>query len=443
MALDSILDYERISLDKHRGILEVDRTFTYPAGYSFFNVRPLALLQTRAQKTLIPRLSATRRERVVTVPQRSRFGILHKAVVFSMKDFFTPFIRNKRHLATVAFAVGFLVDIVTFRTLNLEVAQIILAGYLVILAGSIIILAIPQRLPTSGILKFIHAWLPVVQQYAAGNLLSAFLVLYFSSGSLSASWPFLALVLLAVVGNETFSIDKYRIPFQTTVFCLVLVLFSALATPVAFGVLGFFTFLWSLGFSLGAFVIFFIAASLVAPDSFLKHAGRITAGAAAVAVLVLVLYVTNLIPPIPLSAKNVDFYHSVEKVGDVYVAEDESRSWFERFVDMNGVTLHIAPGASAYVYTSIFAPAHFGADIVHRWEWFDPLSNTWVTKNRVGFPILGGRSEGYRGYSLIEDPVAGRWRVSVETNEGAVIGRALLMVKPVSVPIVTTERTLY
>lgn len=360
-----------------------------------------------------------------------------------MKDFLITFFKNKRHLATVAFVVGFFVDIVTFRTLNLEVAQIILAGYLVILAGSIIVLAILERTPTSGILKFIRSWLPVVQQYAAGNLLSAFLVLYFSSGSLSASWPFLAIVALAALGNETFSIDKYRIPFQTTILCLALILFSALATPIAFGALGFFTFLWSLGFSIGAFLLFFIAAFLVAPDSFLKHAGRVIVGALTVVALTLVLYVTNLIPPIPLSAKSVDFYHSVEKVGDVYVAEDESRTWFERFIDTDGITLHIAPGAPAYVYTSIFAPAHFGADIVHRWEWFDPLSNTWVTKNRVGFPILGGRNEGYRGYSLIEDPAAGRWRVSVETNEGAVIGRAHLRVLRTLTPQATTQRTLY
>lgn len=360
-----------------------------------------------------------------------------------MKNLVSSFFQNKRHIATAAFVVGFLVDIVTFRTLNLEIAQIILAGYLVILAGSIIVLATPERTPATGVLKFIRSWLPVVQQYAAGNLLSAFLVLYFSSGSLSASWPFLALVILAVLGNETFSVDKYRIPFQTTILCLVLVLFSALATPIAFGVLGFHTFLWSLGFSLGAFFMFFIAASLVAPDAFLKHAGRIGIGACAVTVFVLVLYITNLIPPIPLSAKSVDFYHSVQKVGDVYVAEDESRTWFERFIDTNGVTLHLAPGGSAYVYTSIFAPAHFGADIVHRWEWFDPVLNTWVTKNRVGFPILGGRNEGYRGYSLIEDPTAGRWRVSVETHEGAVIGRAHLMVVPISAPALITQRTLY
>jgi len=357
----------------------------------------------------------------------------------SLLDFVSA---HKRRLATAAFALGFLVDIITFRNINLDLSQILLAGYLTILAGSILILAAQTEAKKTGVMRHVHAWLPIVQQYAAGNLLSAFLVLYFSSGSFSASWPFLLLVAFAAIGNERFSLERYRLPFQTTLFFLNLMLFFALATPIALRSLGFFTFLSSIAISLAVFVSFFLIGSFVARRAFRENARRIGAGALSVGALILTLYATHLIPPIPLSAKSIDFYHSVAKVGDAYVAIDEERSWFERFLDIGGVRLRLAAGEPAYVYTSIFAPARLGTDVVHRWESFDKTTGDWVTRDVVRFPILGGRAEGYRGYSLAPSPTPGRWRVSVETSEGAVIGRMYFMVERVPAPVATVTRVL-
>lgn len=359
-----------------------------------------------------------------------------------MKKLTAFFSHHKHHLATAAFVVGFLVDIITFRTINLDISQIILAGYLIILAGSILVLASPLHRGVSKIDQSMRSWLPVIQQYVAGNLLSAFLVLYFSSGSLSQSWPFLIIVALAALSNETFFIEKYRLPFQTTLFFLNLVLFFALATPIALGSLGFITFLSSIAISVAFFVLFFLLGRFFAPDAFLENTLRIAGGALSVVVVVILLYVTHLIPPIPLSGKSIDAYHSVVKVGDTYIATDEVRSWGERFFDIQGVTLHLAPGESAYVFSSIFAPAHFGAGVVHQWELLEPELDKWVVKNRVSFPILGGRPDGYRGYSFIESPTPGRWRISIKTPDGAVISRMSLIVKQVKTPPVTVEKIL-
>lgn len=359
-----------------------------------------------------------------------------------MKKLTEFFIRHKHHIATVAFFVGFFVDIITFRTINLDVSQIILAGYLVIVAGSILVLASPVHAGTSKIDQSMRAWLPIIHQYVAGNLLSAFLVLYFSSGSLSQSWPFLIIVALAAFGNETFFVEKYRLPFQTTLFFLNLVLFFALATPIALGSLGFLTFLSSVGISVGFFILFFLIGRFLAPSAFSENTSRIVGGVLTVGIVVVLLYVTHLIPPIPLSAKSIDVYHSVTKVGDVYLATDENRSWYERFLDLQGITLHLTSGESAYVFSSIFAPAHFGADVVHQWEHFEPESGRWIVQNTVRFPILGGRPEGYRGYSFIESPMSGRWRISVKTPDGAVIGRIHLIVEQTQTHLVTVEKVL-
>ncbi|MES2134684.1 MAG: DUF2914 domain-containing protein [Patescibacteria group bacterium] len=350
--------------------------------------------------------------------------------------------RHRRHVATVAFFAGFFVDIITFRTINLTISQIILTGYLLIVAGSILILSGPVRTDAKGITKHVRTWLPIVHQYVTGNLLSAFLVLYFSSGSFSQSWPFLIIVALAALSNETSFFEKYRTSFQTTLFFFNLVLFFALAVPIAFGSLGLLTFLSSIGVSILVFILFFLAGKFFAPTAFKDNGRSIIGGALGMCVLVVALYMTHLIPPIPLSAKNIDVYHSVEKVGDTYVVLDEVRTWYERFLDIGGVPLHLGEGESAYVYTSVFAPARFGANIVHRWEMFDEDSGEWISKNTVRFPILGGRPNGYRGYSFMENPVPGHWRVSVETPQGGVIGRVELLVVRVATPVDVIQKTL-
>lgn len=347
---------------------------------------------------------------------------------------------HKRHVATLALVLGFLVDTLVFRNINLTLSIAILSGYLMLVAGSILALSLPGR-TLSGFLAKMREWLPIVHQYATGNLLSAFLILYFSSGSLSQSWPFLIIVVVAIFGNEFITAEKYVVPFQTTLFFLNLSLFFALATPVFLNSLSVSTFLISIVVALSVFAGF-LGVGYVLSRVFVAHAARIIGGAAGVVIMVVGMYFTNVIPPIPLSVKSMGFYHSVTKVGDTYISEDESRESYERFLDIGGITLHLAPGEPAYVYTSIFAPAHFGAHVVHKWEYYDAGVKKWVIKNSIKFPITGGRLEGYRGYSLIEFPSPGKWRVSVTTATGAVIGRSALNIVRVTTPVPISQNPI-
>ncbi len=361
-----------------------------------------------------------------------------------MKSFFELLAQNKRHLATAAFVVGFFVDAFTFGNLNLNITLILLSAYLVVASGTLLLSRVPPREAgkTPPFLKSLIPWLPVVHQYAIGALLSPFLVLYYASGSFSASWPFLAVVALAAVGNETVRLERHRLPFQTTLLFLNLILFAALAAPIFMRETGIVSFMIALGGAAGVFFLFVLIGSLVAPRDFAASARLIRAGAAALVGMMLLLYITHLIPPIPLSAKAAGFYHSVQKIGDTYVVTDEIRPWYERFLDVDGIRLRLAPGEAAYFYGSVFAPARLTTDIVHRWQEFDEKTGEWVTRSTVRFDIIGGRPEGYRGHSLIQNPAPGRWRVSVETAEGAVIARASLRVERVPEPVEKTRITL-
>lgn len=338
--------------------------------------------------------------------------------------------RYKRHVATVALIAGFFVDLVTFRNLDLSVTQIILSAHLVVVAGSILLLY-------SSLFMRVGTWILVANQYSTGSLLSAFLVLYSASGSLVASWPFFVLVFVSAIGNEVARLEKYRLPLQTTLFFLTLTLFTALAVPVAIGSIGAVSFFIAMWAAVAAFVVFVWIGRVAARRAFHESAAHIRVGWIAVFVLMLVFYVTNLIPPIPLSLKAAGFYHSVTHTSNDFIAEDETRGFFERFFDVGGTTLRLAEGETVSVFTAIFAPARLDAAVVHRWEYHDPGTRLWRERNTVRFSISGGRHDGYRLYSLIDDPDPGRYRVSVETRQGQIVGRLYLTVVGVSTPVPT------
>ncbi|HVW71687.1 MAG TPA: DUF2914 domain-containing protein, partial [Candidatus Paceibacterota bacterium] len=94
--------------------------------------------------------------------------------------------------------------------------------------------------------------------------------------------------------------------------------------------------------------------------------------------------------------------------------------------------VHVVPGNPLYVYSAVFAPVKLTTPIVHRWEQY--VNGSWQTVSKVAFPISGGRDTGYRGYSEMENIMAGQWRVSIETQNGAVLGRARFNVESVATP---------
>lgn len=338
------------------------------------------------------------------------------------------FTRHQHTLATAALIVGFAIDVITFRTLSLTIAELVLAAHLTVVAGTIVVSVLPVRGRGEKLVAQIRTLTPLLHQYSTGSLLSAFLVLYAASGSLVASAPFLILLVIAAVGNETLKLQTYRLPFQTTLFFLNLFLFAALATPIALGMLGLMTFLAAAVAAVGVFIMFMLVLRFILGRAYHIHQNAVRTGFVSVLGLLVFLYFVNVIPPIPLSVKTAGAYHSVTKVGDHYVVADEERVWYERFFDLEGVRLHLAPGSRAYVYTAVFAPARLNTTVVHRWERFNSTSGAWETHSMANFPIVGGRAGGYRGYSFVDGPAPGRWRVSVETARGQVIGRVYLTV---------------
>ena len=141
------------------------------------------------------------------------------------------------------------------------------------------------------------------------------------------------------------------------------------------------------------------------------------------------LYFLNIIPPIPLSLREAGVYHRVTRAGQDYELSMEKESILQRL--FFGKTIHVMKNSPVYIFTSVFSPADLNTEIVHVWQRYDENKKEWQTVNKLSFLLKGGRQEGYRGYSLSNNVVPGKWRVYVETKRGQVLGKISFTVKQV------------
>ena len=92
---------------------------------------------------------------------------------------------------------------------------------------------------------------------------------------------------------------------------------------------------------------------------------------------------------------------------------------------------HVIPGKPIYVYTSIFSPTRLNTSVIHNWQHYDEATRAWVSTAQIELPIVGGRDDGYRTYSVKNASSPGRWRVDVTSLEHKLIGRVSFTVENV------------
>ena len=329
--------------------------------------------------------------------------------------------KNERHLGALVFVVGFITDVLTFTLLDISLVNLVFAAYLAlaavcILAGHFLV----SRKGSGGVVRrTLVVILPLAAQYLLGNLLSGFLIFYTKSSVLLVSWPFLILLALVFIGNEWFRKYRDRIVFFTTLFFFSLYAYAIFALPLLVRSLGPVIFIQS---TLAASVLFALFLLILWQCGRARLAGSVKAiigSALLVLIIVVASYFSGLVPPIPITLKEGGIYHGVERRGGDYVLQAERA---KPFWDLRPMVVHTTPGKPLYAFTAVFAPIRFSTSVVHRWDRYDESQKRWVTASRTTFPIAGGRTQGYRGYSEQSNLAPGRWRVSVETPSGQVIG---------------------
>jgi hypothetical protein len=304
-----------------------------------------------------------------------------------------------RKYAPAAFFIGgFLWDALTLGRSIKPIDLFLLAAYL---TGAAVILVMLGR----GVVFRGSQYLSAVLQFFFGGIFSALFIFYFlSSGGLGGYLFVLGLAAL-LIGNEFLGSRYSELTLSWTFFTLSACMFFNFALAHLFRSISTF---W---FYLGTLVAVLLVVSL---RSVSREQSASIKPSMAVAALLLMFHLFNLIPPVPLVKKQMLIAHELRRERGGYVARVEPPGW--RIWRASSPIFHRRAGERVYCFTSVFVPNGIRTTIRHRWE------HEGRTMDVRPFPITGGREGGYRGYTLKQNLIPGRWRVTAESDSGATIG---------------------
>ncbi|MDP1624775.1 MAG: DUF2914 domain-containing protein [bacterium] len=336
--------------------------------------------------------------------------------------------KYERFISPVTLVLGFITDSFMLRRIDVFFSNALLITYLSIAAIAITLLNVSvTRRGHAGHEDVFHIILLFVMQFSFGGLFSASFLFYSRSGSLIASWPFLALIFAYMIGNELFRKNYMILAFQVSAFFTALFSYLIFFLPVILGKMDDSIFLLSGISSLMITGMFVYVVSWLAPARILRSIPLLSGSIAVIFTVINVLYFTNLIPPIPLALKDIAIYRSVIRLDDgMYATLSEQHSWLERVFGKYEVRM--VPGQPVYAWSSIFAPSSLNTNVSHVWQYKD--GDDWATATTIRLNIAGGRDSGFRTYSMKENVFPGKWRVNVETARGQLIGRITFTLVP-------------
>ena len=337
--------------------------------------------------------------------------------------------RYERRLSVIGLATGFIFDLIIANRPDSPTNNVLLLSYLFVSGGLILILNL-RTLRKKDVDVTPPLLLLLVLQFCFGGLASNLLILYGRSGTFAGSALFILVLVGMLIGNEFLKSRYAQLRFNIVVYYMLLLTYCIIAVPTfIFHSVGTLVFLASGLVSL-VFIGFFLALVYVVVLRGRQRGHQLYEVSFLVGfvfVLFNAFYFLGIIPPVPLSLKNIGVYHSVQKIAPgTYAGVYEDAPWYVFWRDTDN-TYTVKGGEKATCFSSVFAPTGLSTPIFHRWEKYDDTKGAWTTISRISFPISGGRGEGYRGWTL-SGVTPGRWRCDVETQNGALIGRISFVV---------------
>jgi hypothetical protein len=331
--------------------------------------------------------------------------------------------KYEKYLLPAMLLLGVIIDFITFRTLQVEVAFSILGVYLCIAACLILFTSYYQadKLPKQWrIVRLFHLLAPIGLQFFFGALLSASFIFYWFSGEISSSWPIIILIISLMVANEKFRSYYLKPLAQFGIFYFVLFSYLSIIFPYLFESISPWVFIFSGGVSLVmiASLLFFLSKRV---ESFRAQMSQIQSLVLLLFLSLTIFYFANIIPPVPLAIRDSGVYHDLQRVSGGYELERQKESVLQKLLP--GREIHLEKGRVIYVFSSVYAPSGLNTRLVHHWEYYNENQGEWVTWSKPSYRISGGRQDGYRGFSLSSNLTEGKWRVSIETERGQLIGR--------------------
>jgi hypothetical protein len=343
---------------------------------------------------------------------------------------------HDRMIGALFFLGGFIANFITLGGMSLDAISLFFLAYLV-LAG----------VCTLGTHRFAliqnrEAWwkrglailLPLGAHFAIGALLSGFAVFYAQHAEASVSWPFLTFLFIAAILGEYWTRHKAHLVFQTVMFFVALYAYAIFIVPLITHSLGPWVFIGSTIATAVVFALFMVLLRFTNLTRLRASRRSIIVATAVIVGVMNLAYFTGFIPPVPLVAPVADVYQEFSHANGIYtLGTDSSAPWWNPLPR----TLAHLPGTPLYAFSAVVAPGNFATTIVHVWERYDETEKKWIEENRVAFPILGGRPAGYRGYSVMQHPEQGKWRVTIETTSGQVIARVAFTLRDAPSVVIT------
>jgi Protein of unknown function (DUF2914) len=341
--------------------------------------------------------------------------------------------RYSRPINLGALAAGFCFDLYIAKRPDSVPDNILLLFYLCMAGTVIVLLNIRSRRmrdresPTEPLL------LLIVLQFCFGGLASNLLILYGHSGTVGGSLFFVALLASFAVGNEFLKSRYAQLRFNVAVYYLLLLTYCIIALPTfVLHKIGWAAFLWSSFASVVVISLFlYILLFTLSKRDRTRNLYEVLGIVVSILFIFNLFYYFNIIPPVPLSLKQIGIYHELtvlpesdQSSGFYYAASYEKPDWWVFWRDTSGTyTLpqNQTTGA-AYCFSAVFAPNGLSAPLTDIWQLYNESTKHWETQSTFSFPINGGRTAGYREWSKVS-VTPGSWRCNVSTATGQLVGR--------------------
>jgi hypothetical protein len=327
------------------------------------------------------------------------------------------------HATTIIFVVGFLFDMFILPDINDPIARYIGVAYLSAVALLIMFREwLVSRNTASQMEQRLYSIATFGIAYFSGSALSFVFIYALRSAALSVSWPLFLILLICMIANEYVATHNYRFTLDVGVLLIATLFYTVFNIPILLKTQNDITFAIGIGVSIIISLAYIYLLKYMSETAY-DEAPRAYALAIGIPMFVGMLYFLNVLPAVPLSLKDAGVYHGIIKTmsGD-YIAKEESDPRF--LARFRTSIYHLAPtDTGIYFFSAVNAPVELTAPITHVWEYYDNQSKRWVESTRVSFTLAGGRSDGYRAYSLKENLTEGLWRVTVKVDQSRIVGR--------------------
>ncbi|MBR4558308.1 MAG: DUF2914 domain-containing protein [Fibrobacter sp.] len=250
-------------------------------------------------------------------------------------------------------------------------------------------------------------------QFCFGGLFSALVVCYFKSSGSLASLLLVILLAILLVGNEFLQKKYESFGVSLAFFCLLGTMFMNFAIPHLVHHIGFIWFFLSTLLSFGMCIFIWK----------ISHRKKtILIAPAIISILLVVAYIMNWVPPVPLVLKQKIACQNFDKASYSCDIDDPN---ILQSIGLQIPSVHKVDSSEVYFLASVYAPAKLKAELEYLWYYQDPKTSKYKLTDRISsgrMVINGGRESGFRTYTRKKNIPAGKYRVEVAYKNGAVIG---------------------